>query len=134
MSLFFFTSICKKTPCFLQIENKVLSLQKLFVKMDELLNPKVKTEIPAPAEQHYKFIGTMRLKRGMKVFELTKDGLIGEVDVKSEAILVVNPKTKQTMEIVKKKALWRPGSYYTQALNIKNALKKFHKAKLIVKI
>jgi hypothetical protein len=85
--------------------------------------PKIKTEDQIKQQKEFKFVGSFRLVRGLKLwsFNLTTKKL-KEVEIDRQISINYLGKT-----ITKNKAFREKDCIYCQALNKKNAIKKFYK-------
>ena len=97
--------------------------------MDITLEPYAhlnKKEIIAPINKEYTFLGRMDKKKGLKVFYMTNDGEVFESkDVIRTAVLKVDVESKRKDGVAAQNIIkYKPG-YYTQKLNVKNAIKYF---------
>jgi len=93
--------------------------------LDKQIALKKTIEIVKPVEQkqEYKFVGNVRLVRGLKFWEFNIDTEeLKEVEVVLKKVLDIS---KEEHSI--KKAVYNSKSYYFQALNRKNAIKKVNK-------
>lgn len=87
------------------------------------LQPKTAIEIRADAEQHYKFVGSIKLIKGLKLWQLNVKTLeLSEVEITKKAAIRFDKK-----EVSAKKAQFNPDCIYVQALNRANAEKKIIK-------
>lgn len=86
---------------------------------DEQIKPKIQHEQKAEVKQEYKFLGSIRLKRGMKLYKLDlKTMEYSEVKIKEKVAINMEGKPVTTKE-----ATYHNNCIYFQALNMKNAKK-----------
>jgi len=88
-----------------------------------MLDPKLSTEDrqQIPEKQEYKFIGSMRKRKGLTLFAWDPDkGQAYPVELKSDSFLNVNGKL-----VTKHKAQINPEHTMVWSLNKQNAIKKF---------
>lgn len=97
------------------------------------VDDKTPTEFVKKAEQkkQQKHIGSIRLRRGLTLFQMnTETGKISKVSFDETH---VNPDFNKGKVNVRHKVTYNPKMLYVQALNMKNAKKKFEKiAKQII--
>lgn len=80
-------------------------------------------EIKTPVKQEYKFVGSIQKIPGLRLYSYnTITGDIKLVKVQQEVMLDIHGKTTHKI-----KALDDPKLLYVQALNLKNAARKFGK-------
>jgi len=94
--------------------------------MKEQIEPVVKDQIKIVAQKEVdkkqKYVGKIRVIKGLTMYKLNlKTGHITKVQFDSAVIDINNPYK------IKKKMIQEPGFIYTQALNDKNAKRKFTK-------
>lgn len=103
--------------------------------MEELIKPKhpdkTKISLETQIKKGAKRIGTLkRIQRGHKIF-IWDEGTVNEVRSEDysepEIQILSNKKTRRFVKIQTKS-----NCYYTSALNLKNAIKKFRRLNLLI--
>jgi hypothetical protein len=95
--------------------------------MKELLEEKKQDRVQVVAEQkkQLQYKGSMMLKKGLKVWKC-KDGKVSELSENDYIETVVLHSSDGNIK-KKRRVRMEKGAYYLQALNMKNALRKFKK-------
>lgn len=96
-------------------------------KSEGILSDKISTESVIPDKQEYKFIASIPHKAGMRLFSFNpENGDIKEVKLNSKAAL-----TLEGMAEVSHEAQYDPRLRYVQAINKRNAERKFKSGKYL---
>jgi hypothetical protein len=90
---------------------------------------KIKIVKQAEVKKQQQFIGKVRLAKGLTLYQMNcKTGNISKVQYDDAVVKIENVKANKTKRVLKVKYL--PGHLYVQALNDKNAKRKFTKIAL----
>lgn len=96
--------------------------------LEGALPTKPEVEIQAEKKQEYKFIGSIVLNKGMKLYSLNTETFeIKEVEIKRDKLVDISKK-----DVTKSTAQHDPRLVYIKAINFKNAKKKAEKMLRVV--